>query len=231
MVVRLSLALTLVAGCTAFAQLPGAGAPAGMSAALGKLFGNITAFSAKADVQVVDAAQSEVARMPMDFSLLDQKIRIVIDMTQVKSKDMPPGGVAMMRQMGMTNVISIIRPDKNLVHVVYPGQSMVMNMPLPKESAAAKNAEVKKTVLGKETVDGHPCVKHKNIIPGDNGQSTEVYTWNASDLKEFPVKIQTTEKGNTAVMRFSQVKFDKPDAKQFDPPAGYQQMDAPMGLK
>ena len=46
-------------------------------------------------------------------------------------------------------------------------------------------------------------------------------TWKASDLKDFPVQIKTKEKENTSIMRYQQVQFAKPDAKQFEAPVGY----------
>src|SRR5205085_10805407 len=61
------------------AQMPGGNGPAGVSAALTKLFGNTTAFTAKGEMQVTDSAQKEVAFWPMDFALLDRKIRVEID--------------------------------------------------------------------------------------------------------------------------------------------------------
>src|SRR6266404_3250446 len=86
-----ALAAVLLTGVCAYAQMPGAGGPAGMTTALIKLFGDINAFSAKAEVQVLDESQKEVSIMPMDFSLRDKRIRVDIDQSQTKSRSMPPG--------------------------------------------------------------------------------------------------------------------------------------------
>jgi hypothetical protein len=64
-------------------------------------------------------------------------------------------------------------------------------------------------------------VKNKVVITDDKGQKSEVTVWNATDLKDFPVQIQTAEKENTVVMRYRDIQFAKPDAKQFDAPAGF----------
>ena len=53
------------------------------------------------------------------------------------------------------------------------------------------------------------------------GRCLEAVTWNAADLKDFPLQIEMKEKDNTVRMRFTQVRFVKPDAKQFDLPATY----------
>jgi len=181
------LAVVSLAGFSALAQVPGVGGPS-LGPAMTKLFGDIPGFSAKANVQVLDNSQKEMVSMPMDFALLDKKIRVDIDMSLAKNASMPPGAAEQLKQMGMAQVVSIIRPDKNLAYVLYPSQKALMTMPLPKQSAdAGKDAKIKKTELGKETLDGHPCVKYKNVLTDDNGNPVEATTWNASDLKDFPI--------------------------------------------
>ena len=220
---HIALAAVLLANFSVSAQLPGGGSPAGISAALTKLFGDTKAFSAKADVQVFDKDQKEMISMPMDFALLDDKVRVKIDLTQMKNKDMPEGAAASLKQMGMAQIVSIIRPDQKLIYIIYPEQKCFTTMPLPKADAdtVAKTPRIEKTALGKETIDGHACVKNKVVITDDKGQTVEATTWNATDLKDFPVQIKTKEKENTSIMRYRQVQFAKPDAKQFEPPVGY----------
>src|SRR5262249_44209986 len=145
---------------------------------------------------------------------------------QMKSKDVPPGTADALKQMGMSRVISLVRPDKKLIHIIYPDQKCYLNMTLPPEEAEAadKSVKLEKTPLGKETLDGHPCVKNKVVTPAvDKAQAMEATTWNATDLKDFPVQIQTQEKGNTTIMRFKQVQLAKPEAKDFELPADYKQ--------
>jgi hypothetical protein len=212
------------------AQMPGAGGPAGMNAAMAKLFGDLKAFSAKAEVQVLDGSQKEIATMPMDFSLLDGKIRVEMDMTQAKIASMPPGAATQLKQMGMAQVVSIVRPDKKQIFVVYPEQKAVMTMPLGADAATEKETKLDKTELGKETIDGHSCVKNKVVIDDGKGQKVEATTWEATDLKKFPIRIQTKDRENSSILNFKNVQFAKPEASSFDPPAGYTQYNSPQEL-
>ena len=216
-VTLVSLALL---GCTAFGQMP-AGSPVGVSATLTKFFGDLKEFSAKATVRVLDKAQTETMNTPMDFALLDGRIRVDFDLT--KMQKMPPEAAQQLRQMGMEKVSAIIRPDKKEMYLLVHVMQSTVTMPLPAEEAEAidKPPKVEKSELGKETIDGHPCVKNKLTLTDAKGQKRDAPTWNASDQKDFPVQIQTTEKDNTLILRFSQVQFAKPEAKQFEPPAGY----------
>lgn len=227
------LAVLLLGGPAARAQVPGAGGPAGMSAALTKLFGETTAFAAKGEMQVTDQAHNEVAYWPMDFAILDRRIRVHIDLTQTRNKDMPQGTAATLKKIGMSEVVSIIRPDKKIVYVIYPDQQAILVMPLPKEDyeGSDKAPKIAKTPLGKETIDGHSCVKNRVLISGANGQSAEAITWDATDLKDLPIQIQTKEKDTISTVRFKQIQFERPADGLFEPPSGYTQYDNPEDLK
>ena len=72
--------------------------------------------------------------------------------------------------------------------------------------------------VAKEVVDGHPCVKNKVIVTAEQAQTVEAICWNATDLKDFPIQIQTHEKEVTSVMHFRELQFQKPDAALFEPP-------------
>lgn len=222
-----SLFFTFALG--AAAQMPGAGGPAGMSAAMAKLFGDIKAFSAKADVQVLDASQKERAAMPIDFAFLDGKIRVDIDLTRAKSADMPANAAAQLKQMGMANVVSIVRPDKKQIYIMYPDQKALMTMPLS-EADLETGSKLDKTELGKETIDGHSCVKNKVILDDGKGQKVEAITWEAADLKNFPIRIQTKERENTSTVNFKDVQFAKPEATRFEAPTGFTQYNSPQEL-
>ena len=207
-------------------QVPGAGGPAGMTAAISKLFGDIKSFTASAEAQVLDGSQKEMVKMPMEFEFIDGKIRLQVDMGQMKNASMPPGAADQLKQMGMAKVVSIIRPDKNLVYVIYPDSKVAMTVSLPKET----DPQIKKSPLGKETVAGHDCAKTKVVITDAKGQNVEATTWNANDLKGFPIQIETKDKDNTSIIRFSNVQLAKADAKDFEPPSDFTQYDSPQAM-
>jgi hypothetical protein len=215
----LALVLTIT---NAPAQIGGPGAPAGMTATIIKLFGENRAFTAKAEVELLDGSQKQLAIMPMDFSLSDKNIRVEMDLAQAKNREMPPGALESLKKMGMARVVSIINPSKKLAYVLYPDQKVLLSFGLPNEQTnAPTNSNLEKKALGNETVDGHACVKNKVTLTDDAGRPVDVILWNATDLKDFPVQIQTKEGENTSMMRFRQVQLTKPDAGLFEPPADY----------
>jgi hypothetical protein len=225
-------AALLLAGFTGFAQLPSEGSPPGVSVAMLKLFGNTTAFTARVEVRVLDKSGSERIRTPMNFAALDGKIRVEIDMAQMHGTDLLPATVAGLKQLGMDRVVSVVRPDRKAIYIIYPGAKGYVILPLSKEEseAATRNFKVEKTALGRETLDARPCVKNQVVVKNGANAVLAATTWNATDLKDFPIQIATKENGLTSIMRFQQVQFARLDAKQFEPPAGFTAYSDPQAL-
>jgi hypothetical protein len=219
------LAASALLSTTARGQgpMPNAGPP-GWNAAMTKLFGDVKAFTAKADTRMLDKSGQETMSLAgMNFALLDEKVRVEVDMTQMKSAQMPAGAMDGLKQMGMDRVISIVQTEKKNVCLVYPGLEACVDMPIPEEAGGTdlKDFKLETTKVGNETLDGQACVKNQVIITDAKGQKREAFVWNAAALKDFPIQIQLTEGDNTVVMRYRDIQFAKPDAKQFEIPAGY----------
>jgi hypothetical protein len=220
-----SFTLSLWLAATALGQggMPSA-APGGWDASFTKLFGEIKTFSAKADLRMFDKAGQETMSLGgMSFALLDEKVRAEVDLAQMKSAQMSAEAVAALKQMGMDRVVSFVFPDKKLTAITYPSLKATIEMPMPETETAAALKDAKPTItkLGTETVDDQSCVKNQVTVTDSKGQKRDVLVWNASGMKDFPIRIRFTEGENTIEMRFKQVKFDKPAASLFELPAGY----------
>src|SRR5688572_3272184 len=220
----IALLLSCVPG--AMAQLPsfnlgGGGSGGGADfATMARLFGNHTGFTAKSEIRMYDKSQKETISAAMTFAYLDNKTRIEIDVTQMKNKDLPAGIADQLKQMGMDQIVTLIRPDRKAMYVLYPKLEACLTQPLPKDTGDAK---MDKQVVGKETLDGHPCVKHKITFTSEKGGKEEFTVWNATDLKDFPVQILAKQNEDTVITRYKQVQLTKPDAKLFDLPAGFKE--------
>jgi len=217
----------LLASSPAFAQMPGMGPGAGMDPAMTKLFGENKAFTASAEFSIKAPNQSEPMVMGANFSMSDGKTRVEMDMTQMKGTQLPPNALASMKQMGMDKMVMIARPDKKITYMVYPNLHAYAGMPMTDAQAATddKGLKMEKTSMGKESIDGHACEKNKVLMTDAQGATHEVLVWNAADLKDFPVKMQMTEKGNSVLATFKNIKLEKPDATLFEAPAGLTKYD------
>jgi hypothetical protein len=220
------LAFTLVLTGSVQAQMGRMPSP-GYDSAMAKLFGDNSSFSADVEIQT-DASAHEAMTIPGKMTVDSGKSRFEMNLADAKGGQMSPATVDQMKAMGMEKTITISRPDTKLVYMIYPGLSGYVATPLQDSNASKPDSafKVETTELGKETIDGHPCIKNKVVVTDDQGKSHESTVWNATDLKKFPVKIVTTERGNTATMLFKNVNTAKPDATLFDPPSDYKKYDS-----
>jgi hypothetical protein len=218
---RLVVLAVFLKSLTALAQMPDVGS------AMIKLFGDSPAFTAQAEVRVFTSNRVEWLRMPSVFASADTKLRVDVDMKLIKSSAIKPAMLNHIKQLGMDRVTSVIRPDKRATYIIYPAAQTYAAMPLSAEDALIATQRVEKKPLGREAIDGHACVKNFSTVRSQKGAVLiQATTWNAADLKDFPIQIEMKESGNTTTMHFQNVNLAKPDAKLFDIPSGYRDIDA-----
>jgi hypothetical protein len=210
------------------------GGPSGpdLSGAMAKIFGDHPAFAANTDIRTKIGESGAETVIPGKLAYLDGKSRFEIDMAQMKGGQVPPGAAERMKQMGMDKIVIVALPEKKLTYLIYPGLEAYAEIPTTNPDAAkgAANYELKVTELGKETVEGRSCLKNKAEVTDHDGKKREFTVWNATDLKKFPLKVETKEGATNTVMQFKDVTFDKPAADQFAPPAAYSKYDNVMSM-
>src|ERR1051326_4321246 len=126
-----ALAAVFVCAVSAHAQLSSAPALGLDFGLLSKLSGDVTAFSAKAEMKVFDKNQKEKITTPFDLALLDNKVRVELDATRMSNVSVP-GAADALKQLGMDRVITLILPDKKANYMIFPGLQTYVNTPLPK---------------------------------------------------------------------------------------------------
>jgi len=194
------------------------------SADMAKIFGANQAFSATAEISIADAQHNAPMAMEASYAFLKGNLRTDIDMANVKGSKMPPQAVAQMKQMGMDRAVNIYRSDKKVMYLMYPGlksYAVITPSPPSTDKPEPKESKVDVTAIGKETVDGHPCVRNKVTFTADDGSQHAMTTWNATDLNNFPIKTEMQEGGSTITTHFSDIKLSAPDASLFDPPSDF----------
>ena len=227
---RIGIVLFLVALMPVQAQLPGGGglAPSTpqFSAAFSKLFGEHKAFSADMDMEMTEQGSKDGLFTPAKISYLEGKSRLEIDLTRAKGPQLPAGMGEQLKAMGMGEMTMISQEGKSSSYLVYPALQAYAVIPTP-NNKEADDSKIKldSTELGKDTIDGQACIKNKVVITEPDGTKSEATVWNATQLKKFPVRIETAKDNTKVQMTFRNVKLAKPDAKLFDPPANYKKHD------
>lgn len=201
---------------------PMAGMPPGprFGGAMDKLFGDNQAFSATIETQMKNRS-GDTMTMPGKILFDSGKTRFETDATKMSGSKMSPDMGEQLKQMGMDKMTMISRPDKAVSYILYPGFQAYVETPIKNTTTNSNDFDVKVTELGKETVNGHACIKNKVVVTEKNGDKHESTVWNATDLKNFPIKISTNENGNDVTMLFTDVKIAKQDSESFNPPSDY----------
>ena len=191
---------------------------------LKKLLGENKTFSANMEIESPGLTGATM-KVPGKIAYNDGKSRMEMDMTK---STMPEEMMAQIKAMSMDLMIIISRPDKKVAYMIYPGLKSYAEMPLDEADAAdtADKYKLETNELGKETISGQACTKNKIVITDDKSKKTEITVWVADALKKFPVKIESTEKGQQSTILFKDVKFAKPDDSQFAPPSDYKKYES-----
>jgi hypothetical protein len=186
-----------------------------------KLFGDNQTFSATLQMQMNNAGSPLTMSGKMSFD--KGSSRTEMNMADMQGGGIPPEAMTMMKSAGLDRMVSISQSDKKTIFVVYPNAQAYAEMTTSDSTATTTNdnSQVEITKLGEETVAGHPCVKNKAVVTDKAGEKHEFTVWNATDLKNFPVKIEMNEQGNAITVSYQNISFSKPDASLFSPPTGY----------
>lgn len=214
---------------TAAAQPAG---PPSFSGDIDKLFGDNQSFTAAIEIQTTDPRSGAPITMPGKLSLDNGKSRFEMNMSEMKGGNLPPGAAAQMKAMGLDRIVSISLPGKKASYLIYPGMQSYVENPLADttDDTGTNNSNMAATAIGKETIDGHDCVKNHVVLTDKNGVKSEYTAWDATDLNNFPVQIESSERGSTVTMIYTDVSLQKPDASVFVVPDGFTKYSSPQEM-
>ncbi len=213
----IALAFTLAFAGRAQSFKPGR---AGLDRILSKIFGENNSFTA--DMVMTETVHNESTTIPGKIACNAGQIRTEIDLGDAKSPRMRPESTAHLKTMGLDKTVEIFRPDKKVTYFLYPNLSAYAETPLQNPDLKPDSAfKVQSSELGKETLDGHACIKNKVVVTDDQGNNYESTVWNATDLKKFPLQIQIARQDQTTTYTLSNVKIGKADPALFELPANY----------
>jgi hypothetical protein len=208
---------------------------------MSRLFGKNTAFTATAVTKgsvgggatlifyglvgaLLEHAMNPSIEVETHYAFLDGKLRVERDMAKSLPKNVPK------KSARFLHTIVLTCPDKNTasgihIYMIYPDLNAYC------EEIAGTNAtynranlpKTERTEIGRETVEGHPCVKYKEVTTLPDGKKVESTVWQATDLNDFPIK--TADSGNFT-MTFKDINFNKPPADLFELPAGFKRYES-----
>jgi hypothetical protein len=178
-------------------------------------------FSATAHTTITRPAGREPFVNDIGLAFSGGKLRMEVDLVATEAS---AEVVARTRKAGADRLVTIWRPDLDKGYFILPGRKSYGVEDLSSASGPPFQrwnvSEVHRTELGHETVEGHACVSYRVIASFENGATNEVVIWEASDLKNLPIKLvrKSGESTATAVLRDINLQ---PSPGLFEPPADY----------
>lgn len=194
------------------------------TAKMAKLFGKTGGFTATAQSSTLEPSGIETIN-EMDYAVRDGMVRMEIDLTKTKTlrKGKPVkkrnDDMEGMAGMGLDKLVTLVRPDKQAIYLVYPGLKAYCHAPTAAATDDKSKSDWKEA--GKDTIDGHPCVKYLVTTTNADGTTEESTAWKATDLKDFIIQTVSVSGGDTTTLKFINIRFDKPSAAHFELPADY----------
>lgn len=193
------------------------------AAALSEFFTDSRDYSARAELILPGRERGD--SIPIGLAVSEGRMRWQVNFSQVRSAHFPAERIAMLRQMNLDSAVLWLKPGDDL-KVALPRLKAWAQTPSPKmqqieDKAADKQGGLKKTAVGKETIDGHPCIKYMLTVPAENNPNQIALTWEATDLDNLPIKILVKTDGKVHGFQLRNVKLGKVDERHFEPPAEF----------
>lgn len=213
------------------AQAPGMpGGNAGFNAAVAKLFGNIPVFSAMVETALTNKADKSRLALPMRMLKREDRFRIEVDFGKMKGTGVALQGLSAMQNIGMARMTSLVLPQDKGMIILFPELKFQTRVSLSEADLPTAGFQLTKKPLGKETIQGQPCVRNLVTLTAADGTKTEVTTWESQSLGGFPVRMLFRQEDGTMLMTFSEVSLGAPAEELFKVPGDYRAFSSMAGL-
>jgi len=197
-------------------RAPG-GLPPGFHHALLDVLAGGPSFYGQALIQLTEGTNKEPITLSCNVAFLSGNMRLEVD-SFLPGTNMPPSEVANLKDM---RSISILRPDKNRMYMVFPDYRSYVEIAYSTSSGtyAAPPPQINKIPLGKEPVGDQSCYKSQWNITESNGEKYDITVWAVTNSDNFPIQIKIGPPA--ALVKFQDLHIEAPDSGLFELPTGY----------
>jgi hypothetical protein len=197
-------------------RAPG-GLPPGFHHALLDVLAGSPSFYGRAKIQMPNGPDKDPTTISCNIAVLSGDMRLETDSFE-PGPNLPATEAAQLRNM---HSISILRPDRNRMYMVFPEFRSFVEIAYCKSTGtdAAPPPKISKSPLGTELVGDQPCDKSQWNVTESDGEQYDITVWAATNSGNFPIQIKL----NTppALVDLQDFHLEAPDSSLFEPPAGY----------
>jgi len=187
-----------------------------------KLIGSNATFSATAQIRGKGRDSSSNFKMTVQYKLLQGMLRTEMNPSKDTDEKHLTSDQLRLRELGLDHMIYVVLPSLKQKYLIFPTVKSYCVVPMTyfERNHSLDNFRIEK--LGEEQLDGHPCVHSKVTAMNEFVEDVAADVWQATDLKNFPVKLEFKLKDAIFIMSFTDVKLTDPDFELFQPPQEFQ---------
>ncbi|MBI3874861.1 MAG: hypothetical protein HY300_02630 [Verrucomicrobia bacterium] len=196
--------------------------PFNIDAATAVLLADTRAFTARAEMEMAFGPPTarETNTVPIVVFFNEGRLRTDLDLTQVRSPSGLLPAFTGLLALDVVQIRNIVRPDKRVMHLVYPGTFSYTDLPLLPEECN-HTLKIERGDIGHDAALGQPCQKQKITVTYANNDKHEAMVWFSDTLRGFPVQIQWLERSATVTLRYLEVNMAVPALNVFEPPSSF----------
>ncbi|HTX24486.1 MAG TPA: hypothetical protein VMD03_07515 [Steroidobacteraceae bacterium] len=130
--------------------------------------------------------------------------------------DLPGGGAG--------GGYSLVLSQAQEAYMVMAGHCMMMPFKSTRPNPFTMKGSVKTEQLGSDTVDGHPTTIVELTLRDAAGHTTKMKAWRATDLQQFPLRVEIPTSNGTVREEFHDLSLTPPAADLFERPSNCMSM-------
>jgi hypothetical protein len=197
-------------------SLPG-GLPPGFHHALLDVLSGGPSFYGTAQILLSNSPNQGPTSISCDIAVLSGNMRLEVD-SFVPGTNLPPADAANVKNM---HSISILRPDRNRMYMIYPDFKSYVEIAYSKSTGSEPMSppKINKIFKGKDAVGDQPCVKGQWNVTENSGEQYNATVWLANNWSNFPIRVQIG--APPAQVDFQTLHLEAPNGSLFEVPAGY----------
>ena len=211
----------------------GAGIPGGelgYNAAMAKLFADIPHFAANVETTLTNLTDKTRLTVPMRMLKRQDELRIEVDFVKLKGTGLALQGLAAMQNIGMARMTSLVDPKKKGMTVVFPDLKAYSKVSMAEADLPEAGFKVAKKAVGKDTVDGQPCIRQQVTLTSTDGKKVDATTWESTTLGNFPIRMFFKQTEGSLTMLFRNVELKPQDEALFKVPTDHKAFESVSSL-
>jgi tRNA nucleotidyltransferase/poly(A) polymerase len=195
-----------------------------MKIVFSKILSDTPEFSAYAVVRTLDAKGNMQLKMPMKIALTTERMRQEIDVMGMTN--LPEKMREAMQQAHINEIVVITQTDARRVYLAFPGiqayeQFPISDAVLDEMTRRASAINIQKKEYGQQMIRNHLCTQVSLMFTETNRPAEFAILKCATDLHNFPIRMEFLTPTSTTRFSFESVQIKKPDADLFEVPENY----------